>query len=61
MLLEGVSREWRGLNKVSENEKMAILQEVLLPNIYLPGSPRKPTTERHVTFKEKRIKIDMPF
>ena len=42
-------------------QKMAISQHVFPPNIYLPGSTRKPTAERHVTFKEKRIKIYMPF
>ena len=60
--LEGVLRGRRGLNKGSENKKIiAILQQVFLPNIYLPGSPRKPTAERHVTFNEKRIQIYMPF
>ena len=42
-------------------KKMAILQHVFPPNIYLPGSTRKPTAERHVTLKEKRIKIYLPF
>ena len=40
---------------------MAILQHVFPPNIYLPGSTRKTTAERHVTLKEKRIKIYLPF
>ena len=29
--LDDVLRGWRGLNEVSENKKMAILQEVFLP------------------------------
>ena len=59
--LDDVLRGWRGLNEVSENKKMAILQEVFLPIVYLPRSPRKPIAESHVTFKEKRIKIYMLF
>lgn len=42
-------------------KKMAILHHVFPPNFYLPGSTRKPTAERHVTLKKKRIKIYMPF
>ena len=59
--LKSVSRGQSGLNKVSESKKMAISQHVFPSNIYLPGSTRKPTAEKHVTFKEKRIKIYMPF
>ena len=59
--LKGVSRGQRGPPKVSERKKMAISQHVFPPNIYLPGSTRKPTAERHVTLKEKRIKINLPF
>jgi len=49
------------LIRFQKAKKMAISQHVFPPNIYLPGSTRKPTAEKHVTFKEKRIKIYMPF
>ena len=51
--VEGVLRGRRGLNTVSENQKIAILQQVFLPNIYLPESPRKPTAERHMLLSKK--------
>ena len=48
------------LIRFQKAKRMAISQHVLPPNIYLPGSTRKPTAEKQVTFKEKRIKIYMP-
>ena len=61
--LEGVSRGQRGLHKVSESKKNGQFRSMfsLLTFTCLAGSTRKPTAERHVTFKEKRIKIYMPF
>ena len=59
--LKGVSKGQRGLNKVSENKtKNGHFAHVFPPNIYFPGSTRKPTAERHVTSKKKR-KIYMSF
>ena len=53
--LRGVSKGQRGLNKVSENKtKNGHFAHVFPPNIYFPGSTRKPKAERHFTFKEKK-------
>ena len=44
----------RGLNQVSQNKKMAILQQVFLPNTYLLGSPLKKTDSREACFFQRK-------
>ena len=52
----------RGLNTVSENQKIAILQQLfLLTFICLDHQEKQQQTEMHVTFKEKWIKMCLPF